>query len=141
VALCRPVIPDPARQSGLVDLAGGEPADHDDSLSLVDQKIDVVQTEEGDERKQRRPLVAVHERVIARDPECVGRGEFREIRVSPAIDRPTERRFERALVADARWAAEQPELAGIKGLDQLRVQPNRFPTLLRYFASSLRALR
>src|ERR1700674_5785247 len=99
---------DPARQPVLVDLAGGKVADHDRGFRLARGELDVVQAEKRDDREQGCPLVAVHEWMIASDPEPISCGKTRKISalIGPPVFRPPKRRLESTGVSDARGSPE-----------------------------------
>lgn len=71
------------------------------------------------------PLVAVHERVVARHSERIGGGEGGRIvlAIAPAVPRPRQRGFQHAAVADAAAAAMLCELTIVDGERDLRVEP------------------
>ncbi len=75
-----------------------------------------VEDEEGFADHRRRALVAVHERMVARDPEGVGRGKIGSIRIAVGheISGPRHRAFERAGIADAFAATMLRKLLGMR---------------------------
>ena len=62
----------------LIDFAGGEPAEHHDRFGLVRGEIDAVEAEEESRERERRPLVAVDEGVVAGDPKGIRRRKRRQ---------------------------------------------------------------
>src|SRR5690606_17145295 len=98
-----------------------------------------VEPEKRHERKQRRPLVAVHKRMVADDAEGARRRQRRQgaMLIGPFVARPVQRRLKRASIAQAGRAAEPAKLGVVERDHEVRRKPDR----LSHFASSSRALR
>ncbi len=81
--------------------------------------------------------------MISGDAECISSGEFGEVGalVSPAIDRPAQRRFKSAFITNPWRTAEKSKLTIVNGFDELRCEPNRSVLQMRHLASSVSALR
>ena len=73
----------PAHESRLGQAPGGELEHRRDDVGFRRLEVDPVQAEEGQQRQEGRPLVAVGERMVLRDPVGVGRGERREAAIPP----------------------------------------------------------
>jgi hypothetical protein len=98
-------------------------------------QIDAIEPQKYNHRGERRPFVAVDERVIARNAKTIGGGKDGEIgfAVGEFIDRSRKCGFEKPDVTDPVGAAEKSELLGVKIKNDADVEPCR----LIHFANAL----
>jgi hypothetical protein len=117
---------DPTCQHVLRDFPGGQRKDYCGRSLLWGIEVDAVESEKHDHGRQRGPLVSVNESVIPRDPKPVSRGECGKIgfAVSELIDRPRQRGFEKAAIAQAIGTAKKGELLGVKVKDDIDFEPS-----------------
>src|SRR4029079_5051077 len=104
----RPIIPDPAGQAFLADLAGGEREDDGGGVLRFRIEANPVLQKEDPHRQESDALVAVDKRMIFGKPERVSRSEFGQLGpfIPPLVDRALQRRPQHALVAQAWRTAE-----------------------------------
>src|SRR6476659_4429814 len=76
----RPIIPDPAGQAFLADLACGEGEDDGRGVRRVGRKGYVVAAQEDNHGVERNTLVAIHEGMVTGQTERIGCGECSDIR-------------------------------------------------------------
>ena len=123
------------RKHVLGDLAGGKAQNNRGCRLRWCVEIHAIEPKEYDYRSEGRPLVAVNERMIARDAEAVGGRKRRNaaFAVTEFVKRSRQRGFEQAAIANSVRAAEESKLLGMKIDDDIEFQPSR----LVHFASAL----
>lgn len=98
-------------------------------------KINPIEPEKYDHRRERSPFVAINERMIARNTEPIGRRENGKISfpVGEFVYRPRERGFKKPAITDTIGSAEKCKLLGVKIENDVNVEPTR----LAHLASAL----
>ena len=129
------IVRDPAREHIFTDLTGGESKHDRGRCFLRRNKGEPVEIKKHDCRCQRRSLVSVDERVIARDAEAIGSRERGKIglAIRKLVAGTGQGRLEKAEIANAVWSAKQRELLGMKVKDNAELEPFR----LGHFARAL----
>ena len=117
----------PSRQHIFAHLAGGKAEHHRRCRFRRRIEIETVEAKEDDHRGKRGALVAVDERMIARDSETVGRRQQRNFRlaVTVFIERPRQCRFKQPAIAKPVGAAEESQLLGMKIENRVDIEPLR----------------
>src|SRR5262249_35012181 len=130
-----PVVADPAGKALLTYLAGRK-RQHDRGGGLGRwRKINAIEPKKNDQRSERSPLIAIHERMILGNAERVGSGKRSEagFAVSEFVNRPREGGFEKSRIANAVGSTEQRELLGM----DIEHDPDVEPFRLSHSASAL----
>src|SRR6185312_2813401 len=111
----RPIVPDPAAQAFLADLACGEGEDDRRGMRRGGSKGYVVAAQEDHHGVERDALVAVHKRMIAGKAERIGCSECSHIRLSviPLVDWPQDGGLKKATIPNAFRSAEYCQLLGM----------------------------
>src|SRR5262249_34962379 len=97
-----PVVADPAGKALLAHFAGRE-GHHDRGGGLGRRReINAIEPKKNDQRCERGPLIAVHERMIRRNAEGIGRGKRGKIgfAVREFVDRPRQGGFEKPRITN-----------------------------------------
>ena len=123
------------RKHVLGDLAGCKAQNHRGCRLRWYVEIHAIEPKEYDYRSEGRPLVAVNERMIARNAEAVGGRKRRNaaFAVTEFVKWSRQRGFEQTAIANAVRAAEQSKLLGMEIEDGIDIEPYR----LVHFASAL----
>lgn len=114
----RHVVPQPIREGGLVELAAGEGESEEHDFLFTGLDSEPVQAEKEVHGLECDALVSVHEGVVLRETEPVGRGQGGQICVGivlvPVL-RPPERRLQEPAVAQTERTSVVLNLVGVDG--------------------------
>ena len=129
----RDPVSNPVRQFFVLDFAGREVLEHNGEFGVLSFEHVAVVVEEGFHDDQRRPLVPVDERMVARQSVGVAGGQIGDLRfpVGSPILRACKRALQQAGVTDA--------LAAAFGLTSM-MTPARVSRALRRRCMTLRAM-
>src|SRR6266436_2180629 len=127
----RPIVPDPAGQAFLADLAGGKREDDGRGVRGIGLESNSIFVEEYCHCHEGDALIAIDEGVIFREPKGIGSRKFSHLRlfVPPFIDRTLKRRPQHAFITQARSSAEAAQLAAMDCDGLLVSDPERLVRL------------
>ena len=119
------MIPDPKGKGSFVDLACRESKNNRRGFCRWHFEIDAVQAEKNDECGESGALIAVNERRIAGDAECIGPGKRSKVHLSigKSVERSGKRALQKAEITNALRTAEQSQLLAMNIKDDIYVEP------------------
>ena len=131
--------PEPGGVARLVQFTRGQGERLKRRVHLSRGEAAPVQLEEQHRRGEGRPLVAVHERMVAHQSERIGGGQLEQIRLAVGEELPGsgQRGIEQGRVAQPPPTAELGEQPLLQRQNRLPKDPVRFP----HFASARRVFR
>src|SRR5258708_37741735 len=111
----RPVVPDPAGEALLADLAGGKGKDDGRGVRRFGAEGNAVLEQKAHHGHEGDALVAIDEGVIFREPKGIGSRRFSHLRlfVTPFIDRTLKGRSQHSFLAQARSSTKAAQLAAM----------------------------